>query len=333
MPKYNISLKDNKFFPFIKITTFEAYPRILVTRKVVEDGSLYYGPYPNQNSLKYLLKIVRKIFTFCNCQNRPESCLYYHLKLCPLPEHQINRQNYRKIIKQIILFLEGKHQVIFNKLNREMKLQSRNLNYEKAAQIKKQIDLLNIALKENINPHDYENNPNLLEDLALKEMEDLKSLLHLKKIPAKIEGYDISNIQGVHATGSLVVFISGISEKSSYRKFKIKLTSRPNDIGMLEEVIRRRFKHPKWSYPDLIVVDGGKNQVQAIQKVLLELNIGIFVIGLAKKIEVIYTFDDKEVKLPKSSPTLQLLMRIRDEAHRFAHQYYEKVHSSNLFSE
>lgn len=159
-----------------------------------------------------------------------------------------------------------------------------------------------------------------------------KNNVNVKKLE-RIECYDISNISGKNATGSMVVLKNGEKDTNSYRRFKIKgfYDNKANDFAMHQEVIRRRLDHSEWPMPDLIVTDGGKGQVSSVLKVLKELNIDIPLIGLAKREETIVTSDLLEIKLPKDSKALLLIMKIRDEAHRFAITYHKKLRSKFIF--
>ena len=182
---------------------------------------------------------------------------------------------------------------------------------------------------------DLDINPNLISDLREKEIQDLTNILNKNCIYVKslkrIECFDISNTSGTNSTGSMVTFINGEKNSSWYRKFKIKTLNGPNDFGMIEEVLKRRLNHKEWSYPDLIIVDGGKGQVSTGVKVLQNIDLKIPIIGLAKKEETIVTSDLKEINLPQDSSALKLIMRIRDEAHRFAITYHHKLRSKSLF--
>ena len=167
------------------------------------------------------------------------------------------------------------------------------------------------------------------ELLALKkELENTESQVSSL---GRIESFDISNISGKFATGSMAVFVDGEKEIPLYRKFKIRFTKeKPNDFAMISEVIERRLNHNEWPLPDLIIVDGGKGQVSSVAKVLKRKNLKIALIGIAKREETIISPDLSEIKLPKNSKALLLVMRIRDEAHRFAITYHRKLRSKSL---
>jgi len=331
-PKYNISLKDGGSYPLIKITVKEDFPRITSTRKLEKDGSLYFGPYPDAKSVRYVLKLIRRIFTYCSCKSHPSSCLYHHLGLCPLPVHKIDKIAYRKIVKNIVLFLEGKKEKIVNNFVKEMDKASKNEDFEKAGYLKKQIENITYLTQKNISSSAYEENPNLLSDLRLKELTNLQKVLGLNKIPERLECYDISNLQGSNATGSMVVITDGFIDKSQYRRFKIKTKNSPDDYEMLREVLTRRFNND-WTHPDLLIIDGGPGQLSAAMEILKVNHLQITCIGLAKKFEEIYYQNkDKTDKLvlAKDSPALQILMRLRDESHRFAKSYHLKLRSKWL---
>lgn len=331
-PKYNVSLKDSGSYPLIKITVNEDYPRVFSTRKIEKDKALYFGPYPDAKSLKYLLRLIRKIFAFCSCKTHPRSCLYHHLGLCPLPVHKIKKRQYKKIIKNIILFLEGKKGRTVEGLQIEMKKSIKNLEFEKSAKLKNQIENIRYFTQKNISPSVYEENPNLLNDLRERELLELQKVLGLKNRLKRLECYDISNLQGSNATGSMAVITNGFLDKSQYRRFKIKSKFTPDDYEMLREVLTRRFKN-NWPLPDLLIIDGGAGQLSVLIEVLRKNNLQIPALGLAKKIEEIYFQNGEKVSrliLRTDSPALQILTRLRDEAHRFAKSYHLKLRSNFL---
>ncbi len=169
-------------------------------------------------------------------------------------------------------------------------------------------------------------------------LESLKELLNLKEIPIRIEGYDISNVSGKDAVGSMVVFTNGKPDKSQYRKFKIKFVNGPNDYAMIKEVLFRRFKERGELFsnrnPDLLLIDGGKGQLDAAISIKKLLGVDVAIASLAKKEELIF-FEGKDepIRLPRSSEVLKLLQRVRDESHRFAKAYFTKLHSSGILKE
>jgi excinuclease ABC subunit C len=205
-----------------------------------------------------------------------------------------------------------------------------SLRYEDAQIVKKQIQNIEYLTTTYIPPREFLEQPTLVDDLTLTRLKDLKDKLNLKKVPKRIECYDISNIAGYLATGSMVVFINGYPEKSQYRRFRVKFTRRPNDFAMIKEVIARRFKND-WPLPDLVIIDGGKGQLSSALEIINTYHPGIPVVSLAKRLEEIYTpGESRPITLPKESPARQLTQAIRDEAHRFAITYHRLLRSKNF---
>jgi excinuclease ABC subunit C len=338
-PRYNIRLLDSKTFLRLKITIKDEYPKLLQVRKEENDKALYFGPYTSASSLRSVLKILRRIFPYQASQNHPDKfCFYNHLGLCPCPSVTKDK-NYKKVtVKHIVDFLEGNTKKVLRDLEKERDLQSKKEEFEEARKIQAKIDSINLITSPVYKPFEYEENPNLRADVIQSDLDELKSVLNLNNVPVfdlkRIECYDISNIQGNYATGSLVVITDGEKDTSSYRRFKIRrdYDNKPNDFAMMQEMIERRLKHKEWPSPSLIVVDGGKGQVSSVKEVLEKEGIKIPLIGLAKREEIIITSDLKEVRLPKSSKALHIIMRIRDEAHRFAITYHKKLRSKFIFS-
>jgi len=337
-PRYNIKLVDGKQYPSIKITIKDEYPKVLLVRKVIKDNSLYFGPYTSASSLRTVLKILRRIFPYQNVLNHPHKlCLYYHLGLCPCPVVTQDK-NYRKTISHIVDFLNGKTKKIVKELEKERNFFSKNENFELAIETQRKIDSIDLITSSVYKPFEYELNPNLRLDVVQKELDELKNILNNNGVGVsdlkRIECYDISNTSGLNATGSMVVFTNGEKDAASYRRFKIKefYGNKPNDFAMMQEVLERRLKHGEWTTPSLIIVDGGKGQVSSVHKILLQKMSKIPLIGLAKREETIITSDLKEILLPKDSKPLHLIMRLRDEAHRFAITYHKKLRSKFIFS-
>ena len=336
-PKYNIKLTDGKAYPLIRITIKDKYPKVLVARRPDDPKSLYYGPFPNTGAMRLVLKTIRRIFPYQSVINHPNRpCLYYHLGLCPCPS-VFEDGHYKKTIRHIIKFLEGKTENVLKDLENERDSSSSNLEFEEAARVQKQIDSIKLITSKFYKPSEYEMNPNLREDIRTQELLELKEELNRNGVGVKnlsrIECYDISNTSGKNATASMVVFKNGEKESASYRRFRIRgfYNGKPNDFAMMQEVIRRRLKHDDWESPDLIVVDGGKGQISSALEALTEEGRIIPLVGLAKREEIIITSDFRQIKLPRDSKQLHLVMRIRDEAHRFAITYHKKLRSKNSY--
>ncbi len=314
-PKYNIRLKDDKIYLGILITD-EDWPKITPARltQKLPKGS-FYGPFPNSSHVREALQIIRKIFPFrVSCQPLSgKACLEYHLGMCPgICAGKISKGDYQNTIKQIKLFMSGRKKQIIKNLEKDMRLLAKNLNFEKAAKVRDQI----FALRH-------------IQDVALIDHEELKSAAD---IPSRIEAYDVSNISGSFSAGSMVVFSEGIIDKGEYRKFKIKGNPPAgggiNDVGGIKEILSRRLNHREWRMPDLILVDGGIGQVNGAKEVLSARKLNITVVGIAKGPDR----KKNELIVPSKSFKIdpKLLIRIRDEAHRFAIQYYRLRHRKSL---
>lgn len=338
-PFFNVRMTDGKAYPLIRITTNHMYPSVLIARRPDDSNSVYFGPFPHSGAVRSVLKTLRRIFPFQSVQNHPKRlCLYNHLGLCPCPPMLTTddeKKVYRKTIQHMLQFLEGKKKAVMKDLEKERNQAVKQEDFEKAQKIQKQIDAIAYVTSPIHRPFEYEINPNLQEDLRKKEQQEL--IQHLARFGInvakldRIECYDISNISGTHAVGSMVVFIDGEKDSSSYRRFRIRRTQGPNDVAMMQEVLRRRLNHDEWPLPDLFIIDGGKGQVSSAGEVITnEYNLTIPIVGLAKREERMITFDFQEIVLPHNSNALQLMIRIRNEAHRFAIMYHRKLRSKAL---
>jgi len=463
-PRYNVSLKDDKTFPYLKIGLGEDWPRVHITRRLEENGGRYFGPFASAKSIRRTLKLLKGIFPFRTC-SRPitgtdsRACLEYDIGHCLAPcIGAVSRRDYAEVIRQVVLFLEGKQERVVKQLKQQMARAAESMDYEKAARLRDQIQAVEqvvegqriaaavrgeqdvIAFVEDKDqayvqvffirggkligresfllrgtryeplgrimsgfikqfyasaPHippllllqhpvedeailrDWlsarrgskvkiqvprrgnkrqlvnivaENARQGLEQLKIKQLaspgaisaalEEIKRELDLPRLPARIEGYDISDIQGAAAVGSMVVFEQGRPNPAHYRRFKIKTVSGVDDYAMLGEVLKRRFKRGSqasgsWAVvPDLVLIDGGKGQLNAARAAMKEMGAdSIPAAGLAKENEEIFIpRKSKPVVLPRSSPGLQLLQRLRDEAHRFALGYHRKLRKKQTFA-
>ncbi|MDX9816774.1 MAG: excinuclease ABC subunit UvrC [Smithellaceae bacterium] len=458
-PHYNIALKDDKSFPYIKIDLNQKWPSVCVTRKLISDGARYFGPYGSGVSIRQTIKVIKKIFPFRSCRGpiegkRTRPCLEYDMGHCLGPCcGKTSQEEYRNVINKLVLFLEGRHNKVIKEMETEMKQAASIEEFEKAALLRDQVGNLKkiltyqematrvkgdrdaIALYRDeresyvqvffvrsgkitgregyflantkyetdsivltnfvqqfydsaatIPPvillqHPVENRTVIqnwlrtrarqavtisvpvkgpkkelidmvaenarqgLESARFKLVKEeggqaqllpaLQEQLNLKRAPERIEGYDISNLSGRMAVGSMVVFEKGKPATSQYRRFRIKTVEGADDYGMLREVITRRFKRGDsvsesgWVLPDLVLIDGGKGQLRAVLGVLpADISEKVSFISLAKENEEIFTpFSNIPILLPKNSPVLQLLQRIRDEAHRFAVSYHRSIRS------
>jgi excinuclease ABC subunit C len=469
-PYFNIRLKDDKGYPYIRINLNEDWPTVSFTRSMKNDGARYFGPFTSPWSVKQTLKILESIFRFRSCEKpitgtdkRP--CLKYHLGHCLAPcIGAVSKEEYKEAIKQIILFLEGKRDKVIKEFEQQMKSASEALDFERAAQLRDRIGAIkNViegqklaakvsgeedaiafvtdkdqayvqvffvrsgkligresfvliganaeepkeimtsfvkqyyasstyippllllqypiddkdAIREwlrqkrngavNISVPRQGNKKQLIQIVAenaeqgLKQMKvkqfaapmamesamkELQEKLGLSRPPERIEGYDISNIQGKEAVGSMVVFENGRAKPSHYRRFRIKTVPEANDYAMLQEVLGRRFKRmageqtdvdkkETWGLlPDLVLIDGGKGQLNAAHTAMKEVGAGkLATASLAKENEEIFIPGHQTpIVLPRNSLGLQLLQRVRDESHRFAVAYFTKVHKKKTFT-
>jgi excinuclease ABC subunit C len=315
MPKYNISLPNDKSFPWVKITD-EDFPVVSITRKREPDGSRYFGPYISANLLRQALRILRGIFPYRSCRKMPKrACIYYRLHLSPGPcEGRISRAEYARTIARIVLVLEGKGDRLIKRLAREMNAASAQERYEEAARLRDQVNALSGV------------SPARSRQGAHLEAEDLMSSLKLGKMPWRIEAFDVSNISGQEATGSMVSFFMGRPDKDNYRKFRIRSVKGPDDYAMIKEVVRRRYSRvleEKLPLPDLVLIDGGKGHLLSAKMVLDELGLDLPLASIAKAEENIYLVGRaRPVNFSADTPGLNLLRRVRDEAHRFAVAYH-----------
>lgn len=456
-PYFNVRLKDDKSYPYLKVSLDEEWPRIFVTRRVDTNKARYFGPYASAASVRQTLDLIQKLFPFRSCKKsltgkifRP--CLEYHIRRCVGPcTGKVSRKEYLQVIKQVLYFLEGKEDLIVKQLRRKMEEASQEMEYEKAAYLRDQIRAVTlvterqkiswtgmgdrdaiafIPLKDqtlvmvffirhgkllgkehfvltstqeetperimssfvkqyygfaiSVPPllllqHSPEEAPAIgnwlterrgrkvrllvpkrgknrelialveenarqtLEQLRVKllvetdtvarGLEELKDKLGLSDLPKRIECYDISDVKGAFAVGSMVVFENGYPKKEHYRRFKIKTVTTADDYAMIKEVLRRRLKRAEESQgdgwvkmPSLLLIDGGKGHLNAALEVLREIGLSLPAASLAKEKEEIFVPDRSEpLDIPRNSAALYLLERIRDEAHRFALGYHVRL--------
>ncbi len=460
-PKYNILLKDDKTYPYIKVNVKEDFPVFSITRKLRKDGAKYFGPYMGGINCKDILDTLQLSFNirFCHTQvtSKPKrECLNYHIARCTAPcAHRVNKEEYAQQVKKAINFLEGNYKEAENLLKTKMLSASECENFELALDYKNKLSMLSkleakritslskfidadiIAYASNglysavnilvtrkgimqggnsfaldeahmsdgealtafiVQYYSNHEIPSeiIVEDFCEKELLEcyfkekseksveisfvkqgvksqllkmarknaqeyleksidkikhrddmtvnacnrLQTLLNLKKYPRRMECYDISNVSGVDKVGSMIVFIDGEADRSSYRRFKIRTVEGANDFASLQEVLQRRLakigtkEEERFEKPDLIIIDGGKGQLSAVEEIFTRMNISdIELVSLAKREEEVYTlYSEVSVKISHRDYSLKMLQRIRDEAHRFAITYFRNLHSKNSLS-
>jgi excinuclease ABC subunit C len=459
-PRYNVRLKDDKSYPYLKINVNEDWPRIYITRRFQDDGGRYFGPFASASSLRKTLDLVKKLFPYRSCNRNitgtdARPCLEYHIHRCLGPcIGAVTREEYQEVIKQVILFLEGRQEQVVRELRRKMEQAAKELRFEKAAFLRDQFQavervmqsqkmvstaagdedviafardgdqacvqvffvrggkvigrehfilegtqdeepgqVMNSFLQQFYGSAPYvppqillqtepaerplieawlegrkgskvrlhvpqrggrkklvdmvqKNASQILEQLKVQwltdsgktaaALEEVQEQLNLPRFPERIECYDISDIRGTAAVGSMVVFENGRPKPSAYRRFKIKAVTQIDDYAMIREVLSRRFKRAgvfgdgraSWSViPDLVLIDGGRGHLNSALEVLEELEIdSVPIASIAKENEEVFVPEVAEsIVLPRNSQALYLLQRIRDEAHRFALAYHQRV--------
>jgi len=321
-PKYNVSLRDDKAYPMLKVTR-ETFPRLQVVRRKQHDRAVYFGPYPDAGRMHEAVRFLRRVFPLRTCTVFPKSpCLEYHLGQCLAPcVKLIDQPRYQGIVDDLVAFLRGGRDELLQDLSKRMAAASRAQRFEEAARLRDQIEALTsvIAAK--------------AKSLAAGPLEQLQEALKLPAVPRRIEAFDISNLFGQFAVGSMVVFTEGKPQKAHYRRFRIETFPGPagggDDYAMMREVIRRRYSgrlSATLPDPDLILVDGGKGQLRAACDTLAMLSLTWPVMGLAKRFEHIFLPNTEEpIVLLPTSPVLHLVQHIRDEAHRVAVTYHRRL--------
>ena len=351
MPKYNILLRDDKSMTYLRINFKDKYPYLSFTRRPLDDGAEYYGPYLSALSLKRALKYLRRAFPYSTHTKLPNrACLQVHLGLCPNPESgNLEEKAYKASLKKLVRVLKGQRKNLIIELEKEMKTQAKASEFEKAGVTRNQL----FALK-NLGQQIIFSDKEFLDISKDHALLEITSLLGLKKPPRRIEGFDISHMSGTDTVASMVVFTNGASDKANYRKFKSRIAGN-DDFLHMREAMTRRFSSKNikaWGLPDLLLIDGGKGQLGSVISVLQEKNLKIPAIGLAKKYEEIVVQNDwpftnlnKEqviklqgfsrqsedftlVDLPNNTNVVKLLQRVRDESHRFAVSYHSVLKRS-----
>jgi len=323
LPKFNVLWRDDKNYFYVRVQK-ETFPRLLLIHQKKE-GDI--GPFVDGKALKETLKVLRKVFPYRSCRNIPKkSCLWHQLNRCPAPcslktkvpeaEKKIEKESKRNI-KNLIKILKGQKNQVLKNLKREMKKDSKELNFEGAARARDQIKNLEKVLEHKIILSKESNWP--------ETEKILQKIIKTNKPLFRIEAYDVSNFQGKEAVGAMIVFIEGEPRKHLYRKFKIRLKETPDDIAMLKEIINRRLKHKEWPRPNLVLIDGGKAQLNTA------LIMNSRIIALAKRKNEVFV-DNKKKVLLKSLPReiRDLILQLRDEAHRSAITYHRKLRKKKL---
>jgi excinuclease ABC subunit C len=347
LPRYNILLRDDKSLSYIRIDYDSDYPTVTTTRRPLDDGARYYGPYFSTQAVRQALKLLRRVFPFATKRTpgQKRATLHYHLGLDPgLEEGKTSLEDYRANLRKLIAVIEGKRTAIIKELEKDMKRAARAKDFEQAARLRNQLfSLQNLSKQVIFSDKEF---LDISKDHALNE---LVNLLSMQAFPRRIEGYDVSHMSGTDVVASMVVFTNGVSDKAQYRKFKTKLDHN-NDFYNMHETLKRRLSEKNrkaWGLPSLVLVDGGKGQLDAAIQARDECGCTkIPFIGLAKREEQIVIHNTKSnvilnklslnklggfysesadftlINIPHNTNLVKLLQRIRDESHRFAVSYH-----------
>lgn len=339
LPNYNTRDKDNKSFNFVVITN-EPYPKVMILRgrdlehmKISGEVKVKYqfGPFIQAGMLQEALKIVRKIFPFSDykCETLSgKPCFNHQIGLCPgVCVGAISKKDYADTIRNIKMFFEGKKRELISKLKTEMNDSAKELNFEDASKIKRQIFSLEHIKDSSLIREDFRK-----ESIEFDPQSSKPGVSPARENTYRIEGYDIAHIQGKSMTGVMVVVENGISKKADYRMFRIRRTG-VNDVASLKEVLMRRLRHDEWPWPDMIVVDGGIAQMNVAKEVLnSKAN------GAGKDIDLVAVTKDtrhrpKFILGPKSKieKREKEILLANSEAHRFTLKYHRKLRSRNMF--
>ncbi|MBM3982208.1 MAG: excinuclease ABC subunit UvrC [Planctomycetes bacterium] len=343
-PKYNKDLKDDKTFPYLQIRTREEFPRVEITRRPRRKGVRLYGPFTGAKHLRVAMDLLQRLFQFRTCTLDIKSgedrwkwfrpCLLHSIRRCTAPCNlRVSRDDYRRQIKKLVFILEGKKDKLIRRMGREMLAASEALNFEKARRIRDEITAIEKLdmrgdAKADVQPEVFPIDPK-------KGLRGLQKVLGLAKTPRTIEGMDIAHLSGQDTVASLVSFLDGLPFKPGYRRFKIKTVEGVDDFASMREVVTRRFRRLRDEdevFPDILLIDGGKGQLNAALEAFRALGIEPpCLISLAKQEEEIFRPGaDESIRLSRHSAALRLLQYVRDESHRFAQHYHHMLRRKRL---
>ncbi len=346
-PKHNKELKDDKTFPYLMITTREDYPRVEVTREPKSKGVKLYGPFASAGALRGALQVLQRIFKFRTCSLDIDAaderwrwfrpCLLASIDQCTAPCNlRISKEEYRRDIRRLQMFLEGKKTKLLRQMRSEMREAAEQMAYEKAARLRDEIHMLETLdqrgeLETHAQPEVFFIDPK-------KGLAGLRKTLRLAETPRCIEGIDIAHLAGDQTVASLVQFLDGLPFKPGYRRYRIRHVEGIDDYRSIHEVVARRYqklRHEGGVFPDILLIDGGKGQLNAAMAAFRERKIDPpTVLSLAKRNEEIHLPDRSEpLRLSRHSYGLRLLQYVRDEAHRFAQHYHHILRRKDTLPE
>jgi excinuclease ABC subunit C len=346
-PRFNVDLKDDKTFPYLQIRMREDFPRVEFTRAPRRRGVKLYGPFTSAKGLRAAIQVLQRLFQFRTCsldikENderwrwfRP--CLLHSIRQCTAPcNFRVTKEEYRRQIRALRLVLEGKKGKLIREMEGQMQKASEALNFEKAARLRDEVAALqNLGLRGEV---DKDVQPEVFPIEPKKGLVGLRKVLGLRATPRTVEGVDIAHLGGDDMVASLVAFVDGLPFKPGYRRFRIKSVQGVDDFASVREVVTRRFRRlrdEEAPFPDILLIDGGKGQLNAALEAFALLGIEPpCLLSLAKREEEVYRPGEAEpLRLSRHAAALRLLQYVRDEAHRFAQHYHKILRRKRLQGE
>src|SRR5437868_3414395 len=335
-PRFNVDLKDDKSFPYLQIRMREDFPRVEFTRTPRRRGVKLYGPFTSAKSLRLAMQVLQRVFQFrtCSLDIREDDdrwrwfrpCILHSIRQCTAPcNFRVTKEDYRRQIRNLRYILEGKKERLLARMDKEMQQASAELLFERAARIRDEIESLKkLSLRGEV---DKDVQPKVFYIEPRKGLIGLRKVLGLAQTPRTIEGVDIAHLGGSETVASLVTFIDGLPFKPGYRRYRIESVEGVDDFASIREVVTRRFRRLALEdevFPDILLIDGGKGQLNAALEAFRLLNLEPpCLISLAKRDEEIFRPGEAEpLRLSRHAPALRLLQYVRDEAHRFAQHYH-----------
>jgi excinuclease ABC subunit C len=346
-PRFNVDLKDDKSFPYLQIRVREDFPRVEFTRKPRRKGVKLYGPFTSAKSLRQAIQVLQRVFQFRTCSLDIDAedsrwrwfrpCLLHSIRQCTAPcNFRVTKEEYRKQIRALRLVLEGKKGKLIAEMEKEMQEASAALQFEKAARLRDDIAALQALGRRGDVERDVQ--PEVFPIDPKKGLAGLRKVLGLAQVPRTVEGVDIAHLGGSETVASLVSFIDGLPFKPGYRRYRIKSVQGVDDFASIREVVTRRFRRLRQEdqvFPDVLLIDGGKGQLNAALDAFHLLGIEPpTLISLAKREEEIYRPGEAgPIKLSRHAAALRLLQYVRDEAHRFAQHYHHILRRKRMKDE
>ncbi len=343
-PRFNVDLKDDKTFPYLQIRMREDFPRVEFTRKPLRRGVKLYGPFTSAKSLRRAMRVLQRIFQFRTCALDIDAddsrwrwfrpCLLHSIRQCTAPcNFRVTKEEYRKQIRGLRLVLEGKKDRLIAEMERDMQEASAAMQFEKAARLRDDIAALKALGQRGDVERDVQ--PEVFPIDPKRGLAGLRKVLGLAKTPRTIEGVDIAHLGGDETVASLVSFIDGLPFKPGYRRYRIQSVRGVDDFASIREVVTRRFRRlaqQEEVFPDILLIDGGKGQLNAALEAFQLLGIEPpTLLSLAKREEEIYRPGESEpLRLSRHAAALRLLQYVRDEAHRFAQHYHHILRRKKL---